>query len=127
MRQLEIFLVNDGGPNHDQIDVEGTRPPPLAVTCPPERLLDPKRSLHQSPRLERGFSDHHDIEKLRTIGRSSDRRGLVYRRNIHNDDIRSIAYGVDRTLHVSEAIPEVGADGIDNLPQGLHAAQGVCV
>src|SRR5687768_15932023 len=127
MWQLQVLLIDYSIPDHDQIHVESTRSPPVAAADTTVGILDRKCPLHQGSRLERGLCDHHDVEELRTVRRTPDGPGLVYRRNIHHDHVGGIAQGVDGTLYVAKPIPQIRADGVDDLAQRFHAAQGVRV
>src|SRR5215207_2484827 len=42
-----------------------------------------------------------------------------------HDDVRGIAERVDRSLQVTQAVTEIGAEGVDDLAQRFHAAKGV--
>src|SRR4029453_14379797 len=127
MRQSQILLINDGIPDHDQIHIQGTRPPASAVASPAKGVLGGECPLHQGCWLECGFGDHHDIEKQRTLRWATYRLGLVHRRDIHHNHIGSVSESIDGTLYVAESLAKIRTDGVDDLAQRFHTAQGVCV
>src|SRR5205823_7374274 len=110
MRQLEVVLIDNGVPHHDQIHVQGTRPPPPAIASPTVGVLDGKRALHQSPRFKGGFRNYHNVEEFRTFWRAPEGLGLVYRGDVHHDHVRRIAEGVDGSLDVAKPISKIRAD-----------------
>src|SRR5215207_5022290 len=125
MGQLEIILITLAGAHHDEVDVERTGGPALGDPAAAERVLDGERALQQGPRLQSRLGHHDGVEELRTVLRTADWFGLIDRRDIDHDDVRGIAERVDRSLQVAQAVTEIGAEGVDDLAQRSHAAEGV--
>lgn len=108
MRYSQTRLVDDLVPVHQQVEIEGSRPPALTAN-PPELTLDAQERLQKLLRSERRLGGHGSVQEPRLLD-DPDRVGLAERRDGDDLDLGFRGEKCDRSPKCPLSIPEVGSE-----------------
>src|SRR6266542_1827788 len=103
MRHRQPRLVHDRVAVHEQVEVDGSRPPPRNVARPAQRTFDLEQPLQECPRLEARLDLGYGIQEARLIrvppGLRLDDRGHAPRAEL-------LRRRADRRFAVAEVRPQ---------------------